>query len=161
MSRELEIRSDIQVLRGVAIVLVVLYHLDIKGFELGFLGVDIFFVISGFLIAKIAPHQNISDFLMRRIRRLAPSYFFTLFVVTTIVFFYTIPADSNQFLERLPFHFFGLSNFSFWAENSYFTLSSFRPLLNLWSLAVELQFYLMFVCGLIFLVRINRLMHGC
>ena len=66
-------------------------------------------------------------------------FFFTTLVVILI----TIPSDSSQRTDRLLYDLLALSNFSFWAEDSYFNLSAFKPLLNLWSLADELQFYLL------------------
>ena len=74
----MEKRTDIQVLRGLAVLLVVLFHLKIPGFENGYLGVDIFFVISGFLMATLYDRGTVQDFYRRRIDRLFPAYIVTV-----------------------------------------------------------------------------------
>ncbi len=135
-------REDLQVLRGFSVILVLLYHLQIKGFGNGYLGVDIFFVLSGFLMALLAEKTSPLEFYKRRLRRLLPAYLATIFLTTIAVLFISIPVDANQRLDRLWFDLFGLSNIAFWLENSYFSAAAFKPLLNLWSLGVELQFYL-------------------
>ena len=136
-------RADLQILRGVSVLLVFLYHLKIPGFQNGFLGVDIFFVLSGFLMATLADKVNPSEFYARRLKRLLPAYFFVAIVTSVAVIASTSPVESNQHLDRVFYASVGLSNFAFWAENSYFDSSAFKPLLNFWSLAVELQFYLL------------------
>ena len=135
-------RADIQLLRGISVLLVVFYHLNISGFDNGYLGVDIFFVLSGFLMAKLTDKVSPVEFYIRRLKRLFPAYLVTIFFTTLAVFFITYPDAVNQRLDRLFFDLFALSNFSFWSESSYFDIVTFKPLLNLWSLAVELQFYL-------------------
>ncbi len=136
-------RLDLQFLRGISVILVFLYHLKIPGFQNGFLGVDIFFVLSGFLMAKLAEKASPLEFYSRRLKRLLPAYFVVIFFTTLIVSIITIPSDSNQRTDRIFYDLLALSNISFWSENSYFESNAFRPLLNLWSLAVELQFYLL------------------
>ena len=136
-------RLDLQFLRGISVILVFLYHLKIPGFQNGFLGVDIFFVLSGFLMAKLAEKASPLEFYSRRLKRLLPAYLVVIFFTTLIVSIITIPSDSNQRTDRIFYDLLALSNISFWSENSYFESNAFRPLLNLWSLAVELQFYLL------------------
>ena len=136
-------RLDLQFLRGISVALVFLYHLKIPGFQNGFLGVDIFFVLSGFLMAKLAEKSSPLEFYSRRLKRLLPAYLVVIFFTTLIVSIITIPSDSNQRTDRIFYDLLALSNISFWSENSYFESNAFRPLLNLWSLAVELQFYLL------------------
>ncbi len=139
---KMETRQDIQLLRGLAVFVVVLFHLEVPFFQNGFLGVDIFFVISGFLMAKLYDKGTILDFYIRRLDRLYPAYATTLFVTLLIGAFLTMPIDFNQLFEQSVAGSLFLSNFFYWNQNSYFNKAAFNPLLNLWSLAVEVQFYL-------------------
>ena len=143
MASNTKYRLDIQLLRGVSVLLVLFYHLKIPGFQNGFLGVDIFFVLSGYLMALLSDSSSPIEFYRRRFSRLLPAYLVVVFFTTLAVIIVSIPSDSNQRVDRLIYDLFALSNFSFWAEDSYFGSDSFKPLLNLWSLAVELQFYLL------------------
>lgn len=123
--------------------MVVLYHLQIPHFENGFLGVDIFFVISGFLMAKLYTNGTWMDFYRRRLNRLYPAYLLTLFTTLIIGAFSTIPVDFRQLVDQTLAGVFFFSNLFYWNQNSYFDKAAFNPLLNLWSLAVEVQFYLL------------------
>ena len=134
-------RNDLQILRGVAVLFVLLYHLKVFGFQNGYLGVDLFFVLSGFLMATLCERSSVSEFYNRRLRRLLPAYLFTILLTTIAVIIFVVPSDANQRFDRFWFDVTGLSNVAFWIENSYFDTSAFKPLLNLWSLGVELQFY--------------------
>jgi peptidoglycan/LPS O-acetylase OafA/YrhL len=136
------IRQDIQFLRGIAVLTVVLFHLSVPSFQNGFLGVDIFFVISGFLMAKLYDKGTILDFYKRRLDRLYPAYAATLIVTLLIGAFLTIPVDFNQIFEQAIAGSLFISNVFYWNQNSYFDKAAFNPLLILWSLAVEVQFYL-------------------
>ena len=142
LKSDIPYRPDLQLLRGVSVLLVFLYHLKIDGFSNGYLGVDIFFVVSGFLMATLVDRVCAQEFYKRRLRRLILPYLVTICATTIATVFLTFPVDANQRIERLLFDLVALSNFVFWAENSYFNSSAFRPLLNLWSLSVEMQFYL-------------------
>ena len=113
-------RLDLQFLRGISVALVFLYHLKIPGFQNGFLGVDIFFVLSGFLMAKLAEKASPLEFYSRRLKRLLPAYLVVIFFTTLIVSIITIPSDSNQRTDRIFYDLLALSNISFWSENSYF-----------------------------------------
>ena len=135
-------RPDIQILRGIAVLFVVLYHLEIPGFHNGYLGVDIFFTLSGYLMALLYHKSSPLEFCVRRLKRILPAYMVTIGLTTFAVGMIAVPSDANQRFDRLWFDLFGLSNFAFWLENSYFDRAVFKPLLNLWSLGVELQYYL-------------------
>ena len=148
-------RKDIQVLRGIAIILVLGYHLRIPGFENGFFGVDIFFVISGFLMARIYTSGEISTFYMRRARRLLPAYFLTILITIVISFLLAVPSDLRQVVDQAKYSVALIPNLFFWSQDSYFLTSTHSPLLHLWSLGVEFQFYLVFPV-LFYLYEKNR-----
>ncbi len=136
-------RQDIQILRGFAILLVVGYHLGIDFFKNGFLGVDIFFVISGYLMAQMYQTNFPREFLWKRAMRLLPSYFVTVIFTLIIASVLTVPSDFIQSRNQVLYSLFLVPNFYFWMQNSYFAVSDFNPLLHLWSLGVEIQFYLL------------------
>ena len=138
-------RGDIQIYRALAVTLVVLFHMGVPGFSSGFLGVDIFFVISGYLMTKLhAADASAVDFYIRRARRLLPAYAATIAVTLGAAFFITVPSDFVQVGEQTLFAAALASNFGFALQNSYFSSFEFNPLLHLWSLTVECQFYLLF-----------------
>ena len=142
-------RPDIDGLRAVAVLPVVFYHVFPSGLNAGFLGVDVFFVISGYLITKII-HEGIQSgefsarkFYARRIRRIFPTLILVL--VSTLIFgnLFLFPNE----LAELGTHVFAgsvfISNFMLWSEVGYFDNSAWeKVLLHLWSLAVEEQFYI-------------------
>lgn len=145
-------------LRAVAVLGVVLFHLDISGFSGGFVGVDIFFVISGYLISSHllteiqSGHFSFKGFYNRRVRRLLPALIFTL-MATFLVGCFIFPAAN---LERLAgstlFSLFSLANVFFFSEAGYFdSAATLKPLLHMWSLSVEEQFYLVWPALLLFL----------
>ena len=155
----LKYRSDIDALRFIAITLVFFFHLKISNFEGGFVGVDIFFVISGFLLTKIL-HSNDNKkiflkFLFSRARRLLP----VLFIVSFIVFLSSIFFFPNYLLDNNFSNFYssilGYSNWTYlFNSQDYFRNSSeLNPLLHTWSISIELQFYF-FIC-LFFLLFLN------
>ena len=153
-------RSDIDGLRGLAILGVLFFHLGVSSFAGGWIGVDIFFVISGFLITqKIHSAINggsfsLPTFFASRAKRLFPCYItviFITFVVAYLIFdrAYLKNVGGEVFASSL-----GLANLYFWREGNYFNLSShLRPLLHLWSLGVEMQFYLVWPLILILTAR--------
>jgi peptidoglycan/LPS O-acetylase OafA/YrhL len=138
-------------LRAVAVIAVILYHLGISWIPGGFLGVDLFFVISGYVITRLLLDSiqergglDLRDFYMARIRRLLPPLLFMI-VVTSIVVGIWAPDTTKKFLTDAPFSIFGGMNW--WLvfnEQDYFESSGRPPLLqHTWSLAVEAQFYLL------------------
>lgn len=136
-------RNDIQILRGLSVFFVVLYHLKIAGFSSGYLGVDVFFVISGFLMAKLYTPDDKAGFFLKRAKRLLPAYFAVIFLTVLASLFITVPSDFSQVKNQSYFALLLSSNIGFWMQNSYFENAAFNPLLHLWSLGVEIQFYLL------------------
>lgn len=143
-------RPDIDGLRAIAVVAVILYHFGVAGFNGGFIGVDVFFVISGYLITKgiVSAHLkgkfSFSDFYLRRTRRLIPALIAVIFVTFLLSFYLLGPADFASFSGSVVYALAGISNFYFWMQSGYFdNFSNIKPLLHTWSLSVELQFYLL------------------
>lgn len=141
--------APIDGIRAVAVLLVLLFHLDLSWFKGGFVGVDVFFVISGFLITKNMLSDmdrggfSFSQFYLRRIARLLPALFVTL-AFTLVAAFWVLGPDDLERLGRVALlTVVSTSNIFFWLESDYFdTSAAFKPLLHTWSLAVEEQFYL-------------------
>jgi peptidoglycan/LPS O-acetylase OafA/YrhL len=137
-------RFDIQILRGIAVLYVILFHLNVDFFKSGFLGVDVFFVISGFLMTVVYKNTNAINFYKKRAKRLLPAYFFTILVAIVLATFVVNPIDLEEVLEEAVFASFFLSNIGFLNIDTYYSSTEFRPLLHFWSLSVEIQFYLLF-----------------
>jgi len=148
-------------LRAVAVIAVMLYHLGIEWIPGGFLGVDLFFVISGYVITRLLLDSiqqrgglDLRDFYMARIRRLLPPLLFML-IVTSIIVGLWAPDTTKKFLTDAPFSIFGGMNW--WLvfnQQDYFESSGRPPLLqHTWSLAVEAQFYLIWPLILLFVLR--------
>lgn len=142
------IRTDIQVLRGLAVLVVMMYHAGFPLVENGYLGVDIFFVISGFLITRIILADiekgcfSFREFYFRRARRLLPAAF-TVFLFTALAsaFFLSSPALWSLLAQLLASMTF-MANIFFWQETNYFAgAADLMPLLHIWSLSLEEQFY--------------------
>jgi peptidoglycan/LPS O-acetylase OafA/YrhL len=141
---KMKYRNDIQVLRAFSILLVVLYHLQIPGFQQGFLGVDIFFVISGYLMVGIYSDSNWKNFYQKRLKKLFPAYLITIILTIIYAFKRAIYPDFLQVIKQSIFSIFLIPNLYFAEQTGYFETSTFRPLLHLWSLGVEFQFYIFF-----------------
>jgi peptidoglycan/LPS O-acetylase OafA/YrhL len=135
-------RKDIQILRGVSVLLVVLFHLEIGKFSSGFLGVDVFFVISGYLMAVLYDPARKMQFFTNRAKRLLPLYFVVIMGTLAFCLAFTTPNEYNRVAQQAYFATAFSSNIGYWLQNSYFSKSAFNPLLHLWSLGVEIQFYL-------------------
>jgi peptidoglycan/LPS O-acetylase OafA/YrhL len=135
-------------LRALAVIPVILYHIGVAPWTGGFVGVDIFFVISGFLITGIIVEglQNNSfsfvEFYERRARRILPALFVTCMITFILAMFFFMPNDTRFFARSLWNVMLFKSNFGFLGEVNYFASQDFnKPLLHTWSLAVEEQFY--------------------
>ena len=144
-------RSDIDGLRALAIIPVVLYHAGIPWVSGGFVGVDVFFVISGYLITGIINGEIVASgfsygrFYERRIRRILPALIFMLVIVGVLSAKYLLPGDFSSFAASVIGSIFFYANFIFYGQSGYFDApAATKPLLNLWSLAVEEQFYIVF-----------------
>ncbi|MBT9551209.1 MAG: acyltransferase [Hydrogenophaga sp.] len=142
-------RPDIDGLRAIAVVSVVLHHAFPEQIQGGFVGVDIFFVISGYLISSIIlaglQKQRFSfiDFYARRIKRIFPALLLVLTTVIVMGWFQLLPVDYKQVGKHILAGSAFVSNFAFWNEAGYFDAASAnKPLLHLWSLAIEEQFYM-------------------
>lgn len=143
-------RADIDGLRACAVVPVVLFHSGIPGVTGGFVGVDVFFVISGYVIsAGLLDDLNsgrfsIVNFYERRVRRIFPALLFVIALTTIAAAFLLLPREMVDFAQSLGASALFVSNVYFWKQSGYFDIAStLRPLLHLWSLAVEEQFYVL------------------
>jgi peptidoglycan/LPS O-acetylase OafA/YrhL len=151
-------RREIDGLRAISVISVILYHFNIDMFSGGFVGVDMFFVISGFLITQLI-HSHIQSnsfafpaFYIRRAKRLFPALLFTIIISYLIAFYNFTPEDFSRFSGAAVTALIGLSNFYYLGESGYFDSSiQIKPLLHTWSLGVEEQFYLFWPLLLVFL----------
>lgn len=156
-------RPEIDGLRAIAVVPVILFHARIGPFQGGYVGVDVFFVISGFLITSIiieALEQNRFSFLefySRRARRILPALLLIVLLTIPAAWMILLPEDFKQFSESVGAVGAFASNILFWMKSGYFAAGSENdPLLHTWSLAVEEQFYIGFPLLLLAVWRIQR-----
>ena len=141
-------RREIDGLRALAVIPVIFFHAGFSLFSGGFVGVDIFFVISGYLITSILINEINSDkfsiinFYERRARRILPALFLVMLVSAPFAWFWLIPADMLDFAQSYSAISVFSSNLLFWKESGYFDVATeLKPMLHTWSLAVEEQFY--------------------
>ena len=155
-------RPEVDGLRCIAVILVILHHLNLPGFSGGFVGVDVFFVISGYLITGIILSElkqgnfTFGNFYKRRIIRLAPAYFAVLIVTSILAWFTMLPEELENFAISTIYSTFFAANFHMWGTvGGYFGATTDTiPLLHLWSLAVEEQFYVVWPVTLLILYRV-------
>lgn len=156
-------RREIDGLRSVAVVLVLIFHARPDLLPGGFIGVDVFFVISGFLIGSLLLKQldeggiSILHFYARRLKRVVPAL--VVVIVCTVLFgsVYLTPDEMDELANSAAAAAFGISNIYFWRTTSYFASDAeFKPLLTTWSLGVEEQFYLLTPILLILVARFRR-----
>ncbi len=156
-------RAEIDGLRAIAILPVIFFHAGFESFSGGYVGVDIFFVISGYLISSIILSEIesgkflITNFYERRARRILPALFCVILISTPFAWFILLPADlelfGNSAFSALTFW----SNYIFYFEIDYFeTSSKLKPLLHTWSLSIEEQFYIIYPVLLIFFFKYGR-----
>jgi peptidoglycan/LPS O-acetylase OafA/YrhL len=142
-------RPDIDGLRAIAVIPVLFFHVGIPAFSGGFVGVDIFFVISGYVITRRLLEDlsngtfSIGGFYERRVRRIFPALLFIFALTYLAALFLLLPHEMIDFSDSVAASGVFGSNFYFWKSAGYFDpSSSLRPLLHTWSLAVEEQFYI-------------------
>ncbi|MEO3415322.1 acyltransferase family protein [Roseovarius sp. CAU 1744] len=144
-------RPEIDGLRSVAVLPVILFHAGFSLFSGGYVGVDVFFVISGYLITSILINErengtySLLGFYERRARRILPALFFVLICTIPFAWRWIPPDPFEDYARSLSYAAMFISNIHFLEKSSYFDVGAeFRPLLHTWSLAVEEQYYLLF-----------------
>ncbi len=155
-------RPDIDGLRAVAVGSVLIYHAFPSWLPGGFVGVDVFFVISGYLITRILVSEmsrgefSFFQFSLRRVRRLFPALLLVLAFCICVGWFILLPGEYIQLGKEIFFSSIFAANFYFWSQVGYFSANAYQnPLLHLWSLAVEEQFYLLWPLMVFLCVRIR------
>lgn len=156
-------RADIDGLKAIAVLAVILFHYFSNALPGGFVGVDIFFVISGYLIGKStfaeiqAGSYSVAKYFGRRARRIFPSLILLLVVILVAGFFILLPNEFKSLGKHIAGASVFISNWILWRETGYFDSSAEdKPLLNLWSLGVEEQFYLVFPLLVFLMAKINK-----
>ena len=156
-------RQEIDGLRALAVVPVILFHAGFEMFSGGFVGVDVFFVISGYLITTIILAElelgkfSIVNFYERRARRILPALFVVMLACLPFAWILLSPAELTSFSKSLIAVPLFISNFFFWRDGGYFeTAAELKPLLHTWSLAVEEQYYVLFPLFLMLFWKIGK-----
>ncbi len=161
--RDTSYRPDIDGLRALAVVPVLLFHAEVPGFSGGFVGVDIFFVISGYLITRIILRDislqrfSMLSFIERRVRRILPALYLVMIACIPAAWFLMLADDFENFGQSTLATVVSANNVLIWLTSSYWGIASdFKPLLHTWSLGVEEQFYLGYPLLLLVLSRFRR-----
>jgi len=156
-------RPEIDGLRAVAVLPVIFFHAGLSFFSGGYVGVDVFFVISGYLITTIILSEKengkftIANFYERRARRILPALTVVLLACLPFAWYWMLPKQLEEFSQSLIAVSLFFSNIFFWQRSGYFdTAAVFRPLLHTWSLAVEEQYYLFFPLFILLTWRFGR-----
>ena len=156
-------RKEVDGLRAIAVFSVVFFHAGFSFFKGGFIGVDVFFVISGYLITNIILKEiiekkfSIKNFYERRARRILPALFLVLFTTIPLAVIFLTRSELSSFFKSLVATSIFLSNIFFWKEAPYFNSGAeLKPLLHTWSLSIEEQFYIFFPIALLLLWRIKK-----
>ncbi len=156
-------RAEIDGLRALAVVPVILFHAGFELFSGGYIGVDVFFVISGYLITTILIDDiendrfSIINFYERRARRILPALFFVMLCCIPFAWMWMLPNQLKDFSQSFVAVTLFASNVLFWFESDYFDAAAEeKPLLHTWSLAVEEQYYLLFPIFLFLLWRFGK-----
>ena len=156
-------RPEIDGLRALAIIPVIFFHAGFINFSGGYVGVDIFFVVSGYLITTIILQEldnntfSFKNFYERRARRIFPALFFVIFVTSIISFIFLTTTELGNYFKSAISSLLFYSNFYFWKTSPYFISDShLEPLLHTWSLSIEEQFYVIFPIILITFYKFFR-----
>lgn len=159
----MEYRREIDGLRALAVLPVIFFHAGFETFSGGFVGVDVFFVISGYLITSIILSEleqgkfSIINFYERRCRRIFPALLLVMLFCIPFAWSWFLPSDMKDFSQSLVAASIFSSNILFWHESGYFdTAAELKPLLHTWSLAVEEQYYVFFPLFMIFFFKKGR-----
>ena len=157
----MQYRDDIDGLRAVAVILIVFFHLRLSNVPGGFIGVDVFFVISGYLITSLILRErdqgrfSFREFYLRRLRRLGPALLVTVALTLLAGWFILPPTLYQATAQAAVATLLSVGNILFWLQTGYFdTAAAYKPLLHTWSLAVEEQFYLIWPAALLIGIRL-------
>lgn len=163
----MQYRPEIDGLRTIAVLPVILFHAGIPGFSGGYVGVDVFFVISGYLITHFLIERittgkfSLIEFYSRRAKRILPALFLVVFICVPVAWLTMMPSQFKDFAQSVTAVSLFLSNILFWLESGYFAAAAEeKPLLHTWSLAVEEQYYLFFPLLLLMFFRVGRRLVG-
>jgi peptidoglycan/LPS O-acetylase OafA/YrhL len=163
MPAEMKYRREIDGLRALAVLPVILFHGGFTLFAGGYVGVDVFFVISGYLITSLIISEKqqgkftLRGFYERRVRRILPGLFVVMLACLPLAWFWMLPSEMKAFSKSLIAVAAFVSNIMFWREGGYFeTPGALKPLFHTWSLAVEEQYYVLFPLFLLLIWRFGR-----
>ena len=162
VNHSLKYNPSIDGLRGIAISLVIIFHIWPEYLSFGYVGVDIFFLLSGYLITKIIYTKLeekkflLKEFYRNRVRRIFPSFIIVLFTILLFGYLFMFPIELEQLGRHIKSSSFFYENFRLIGEVGYWDDSAvLKPLLHFWSLAIEEQFYIFFPLILMFLYKIR------